>query len=389
MTVSMSLTPTDDEQAIRESVRAICTKFDDGYARGKYEEGKPPTELWEALAAAGFVGIRVPPEWGGGGAGISELAVVVEEVAASTGTLPAMMVVSAAISGPLLTAHGTEEQKQRWLRGIADGTVKMAFAITEPDAGSNSHELRTELRRDGDAYRLSGQKTFISGVEDADAVLVVARMRNPDGELGLSTLVVVDVDAPGFTRTPIPMQFIGPEQQWQLFFDDVAIGADRLIGGENGGLAALFDGLNPERIIGAALACGVARRAIDKAASYAREREVWGVPIGSHQGIAHPLAEAKIALDLAHLMMRKAATLQDAGARGAGEAANVAKYAAAEAAIKAVDTAIQTHGGNGLTIEYGVSDLLFATRLARVAPVSREMILNFVAQHSLKLPRSY
>lgn len=386
---SMRLLPSEEEQAIREAVRSICAQFDGGYARRKHAEGKPPTELWEALSAAGYVGIRVPPEWGGGGAGINELAMVVEEVAAATGTLPVMLVVSAAICGPLLSKHGTDEQKLRWLRGIAAGTVKMAFAITEPDAGSNSHELRTELRRNDGGYRLSGQKVFISGVEDADAVLVVSRMRNDDGSLGLPTLVVVDVDAPGFVRTEIPMQFIGPEKQWQLFFDDVAVEPDRLIGGENGGLGALFDGLNPERIIGAAMACGLARRAIERAVDYARARTVWGVPIGSHQGIAHPLAEAKIALDLAKLMTQKAAALQDAGAPEAGEAANIAKYSAAEAAIRAVDQAIQTHGGNGFTLEYGISDLWFLARLARVAPVSREMILNHVAQHALKLPRSY
>ncbi|WP_433673448.1 acyl-CoA dehydrogenase family protein [Nocardia sp. CA-136227] len=385
----MSLFPSSEELAIRDAVRGICAPYAEGYARSKHAEGKPPTELWAALAEAGFIGIRVAPEWGGGGAGISELAVVVEEVAAATGTLPGMVVVSAAISGPILSTHGTESQKERWLRGIADGTVKMAFAVTESDAGSNTHELRTELRRDGEGYRLNGSKTFISAVEDADAILVIARMRNADGTLGLPTLVVVDVDCVGFTRKPIPMQFIGPEQQWQLFFDDIPIESDRLIGGENGGLPVLFDGLNPERIIGAAIACGIARRALEKAASYARDREVWGVPIGSHQGIAHPLAEAKISLELARLMMQKAAALQDARACGAGEAANIAKYAGAEAALQAVDAAVQAHGGNGLTIEYGVSDLWFAARLARIAPISREMILNFVAQHSLKLPRSY
>ncbi|MFI6321017.1 acyl-CoA dehydrogenase family protein [Nonomuraea sp. NPDC050556] len=385
----LPLLPSDEEREIRDAVRAICAKFDDGYARRKHAAGEPPTELWQELSAAGYIGIRVPEEWGGGGAGVTELAMVVEEVAAATGTLPVMLVVSAAIAGPLLSAHGSAEQKERWLRGIAAGTTKMAFALTEPDAGSNSHELRTELRRDGDGYRLSGQKVFISGVEDADAVLVVARMRSQDGSLGKPTLVVVDVDAPGFTRQPIAMQYIGPEQQWQLFFDDMDVGADRLIGGENGGLRALFDGLNPERIIGAAMACGLARRAIDRAAAYARERAVWGVPIGAHQGIAHPLAAAKISLDLAKLMTQKAAALQDAGAAEAGDAANIAKYAAAEAALQAIDQAIQTHGGNGLTLEYGVSDLWFLARLARVAPVSREMILNHVAHHTLGLPRSY
>ncbi|MEU4812926.1 acyl-CoA dehydrogenase family protein [Nocardia fluminea] len=390
MTPALNLVPTEDEIAIRESVRALCAKFDDGYARSKFDAGEPATELWEAVAGAGYAGILVPQEWGGGGAGMTELAIVIEEVFKGTGTLPAAMVVSAAVAGPLLAKHGTQEQKERWLRKMADGTFMMAFSITEPDAGSNSHELRTTLRRNPDGgYLLSGQKVFISGVESADAVLVVARFRNDDGTLGRPTLCVVDVDCEGFTRQPIRMPYIAPEQQWQLFFDNVRVDADRLIGGENGGLAAVFDGLNPERIAGAAGCIGIGRRALDKAASYARERNVWGVPIGQHQGIAHPLAEAKIGLELAALMTQKAAALQDAGAPGAGEAANIAKYSAAEAAIKAIDTAVQVHGGNGLTLEYGISDLYWFARLARIAPVSREMILNYVAQHSLKLPKSY
>ncbi|MEV6223828.1 acyl-CoA dehydrogenase family protein [Nocardia fluminea] len=390
MTPTLNLVPTEDEVAIRESVRALCAKFDDGYPRRKFDAGEPATELWDALAGAGYTGILVPQEWGGGGAGMTELAIVIEEVFAGTGTLPAAMVVSAAVAGPLLAKHGTQEQKERWLRKMADGTFIMAFAITEPDAGSNSHELRTTLRRNPDGgYLLSGQKVFISGVESADAVLVVARFRNDDGTLGLPTLCVVDVDCEGFTRQPIAMQFIAPERQWQLFFDNVQVDADRLIGGENGGLAAVFDGLNPERIAGAAGCIGIGWRALEKAAAYAKERNVWGVPIGQHQGIAHPLAEAKIGLELAALMTQKAAALQDAGAPGAGEAANIAKYSAAEAAIKAIDTAVQVHGGNGLTLEYGISDLYWFARLARIAPVSREMILNYVAQHSLKLPKSY
>lgn len=390
MTPTLNLVPTEDELAIRESVRALCAKFDDGYPRRKFDAGEPATELWDALAGAGYTGILVPQEWGGGGAGMTELAIVIEEVFAGTGTLPAAMVVSAAVAGPLLAKHGTQEQKERWLRKMADGTFIMAFAITEPDAGSNSHELRTTLRRNPDGgYLLSGQKVFISGVESADAVLVVARFRNDDGTLGVPTLCIVDTDCEGFTRQPIAMQFIAPERQWQLFFDNVQVDADRLIGGENGGMAAVFDGLNPERIAGAAGCLGVGRRALERAANYARERNVWGVPIGQHQGIAHPLAEAKIGLELAALMTQKAAALQDAGAPGAGEAANIAKYSAAEAAIKAIDTAVQVHGGNGLTLEYGISDLYWFARLARIAPVSREMILNYVAQHSLKLPKSY
>ena len=185
------------------------------------------------------------------------------------------------------------------------------------------------------------------------------------------------------------MPHIGPDHQWQLFFEDVEVEEDRLIGGENGGLGAVFDGLNPERIMGATIACGAGRFALAKGADYARERNVWGAPIGTHQGISHPLAQAKIELELAKLMTQKAAALYDAGAKGAGEASNMAKYAAAEAAIKCVDQAIQTHGGNGFALEYGLSQMWWGVRLTRTAPVSREMILNYVAEHSLGLPKSY
>jgi alkylation response protein AidB-like acyl-CoA dehydrogenase len=300
-----------------------------------------------------------------------------------------MLVVSPGIVGSILVRHGTEGQKERWLRGIASGATKLAFAITEPDAGTNSHNLRTELRRTSGGYSLSGQKVFISAVEDADAVLVVARFRDQDGQLGKPCMCVVDVDAPGFTRERIPMPYIGPDSQWTLFFDGVEIEAERLIGGEHGGLAAVFDGLNPERITIAAQANGGGRMALERAAAYANERAVWSTPIGAHQGISHPLAKAKIQLELARLMTQKAAVLVDAGAPGAGESANMAKYAAAEAAIQCVDAAIQTHGGNGFTLEYGVSDLWWGARLTRTAPVSAEMILNYIAQHSLGLPKSY
>jgi alkylation response protein AidB-like acyl-CoA dehydrogenase len=352
------------------------------------DEGEPPRELWEALASRGYLGVNIPEEYDGGGLGMAALSWVGEEIAAAGCSL-LLIVVSPAIVGNILAKHGTAAQKERWLRGIGQGTTKIAFAITEADAGSNSHKLATSLRRADGRFVLNGQKTFISGVEDADAVLVVARTRLADGALGLPSLAIVDVDAPGFTRQQIPMAVRGADKQWTLFFDDVELEEERLIGGENGGLGVVFDGLNPERIMGASLSTGVGRLAIERGAAYAREREVWGQPIGAHQGVAHPLAQAKIELELARLMTRKAAALYDAGVPGAGEAANMAKYAAAEAGIHCVDSAIQAHGGNGFALEYGLSDLWWAVRVARTAPVSREMVLNYVAEHSLGLPKSY
>ncbi len=389
---TLPLLPTDEEIAIRESVRQICESFGERYTRACFEAGKPPEELWMALGQAGFVGINISPEWGGGGLGMHGLQAVGEEMAAA-GNGSLMLVVSSAIAGTLLDLHGSDEQKECWLRSIAAGTQRMAFAITEPDAGTNSHNLRTELRKNPVAggYVLNGQKTFISGVEDAHAVLVVARFRSDTGQLGKPTICIVEVDAPGFTRSKIPMPYLGAELQWTLYFDDVAITSDNLVGEEGAGLAVVFDGLNPERIAVAALCNGYARRALDKAATYARERKVWKTPIGAHQGVAHPLATAKIELELARLMTQKAAALIDerASASVTGEACNMAKYAAARAATDAVDAAIQTHGGNGITIEYGLSDMWWPVRTMRIAPVSEQMILNHIAQHSLGLPKSY
>jgi hypothetical protein len=384
---ALPIVPSDEEQMLRETVRQICAGFGPDYTRRMVAEDEPPRELWDALASKGFLGVNLPEEYGGGGLGMSALATVGEEISASGCSL-LLIVVSPAIVGSILVRHGNEEQKDRWLRGIAAGTTKIAFAITEPGAGSNSHNLKTSARRANGSYVLRGEKTYISGVEDSDAILVVTRARDDDGNLGLPLLFIVDSDAPGLERQHIPTALRAPDKQWTLFFDDVEVTADRLVGSETGGLKAAFDGLNPERIMGAAVACGAGRRALAMAADYARERVVWQTPIGAHQGISHPLAQAKIELELARLMMQKAAALYDAGAP-AGEASNMAKYAAAEASIRCVDQAIQTHGGNGFALEYGLTDMYWGVRLVRTAPVSREMILNYVAEHSLGLPRSY
>jgi alkylation response protein AidB-like acyl-CoA dehydrogenase len=386
----LPLVPTDEEVEIRAAVRGICESFGGpSYQRKIIAEDRPPTELWNALAEKGYLGVNLPDRYGGGGLGMHALQMVGEEISAAGCSL-LLIVVSPAIVGSILTRHATEGQRERWLPGIAAGTTKVAFAITEPDAGTNSHNLSTAATRDGDVYRLRGTKTFISGIEDAETVLVIARKREDDGSLGLPLLMLVDVDSPGFEAQHIPVAVKASDKQWTLFFDDVEVPADRVIGeSETAGLKAAFDGLNPERIMGAAVANGVGRRALELAAAYANERKVWGdTPIGAHQGLSHPLAQAKIELELARLMTQKAAALYDAGAP-AGEPANMAKYAAAEAAIRCVDQAIQTHGGNGFALEYGLTDMYWGARLTRTAPVSREMILNYVAEHSLGLPRSY
>src|SRR5215217_5045948 len=309
---SLPLVPPQEETMLRETVRSICLGFGDRYTREKVANEEPPTELWDALATRGYLGVNVPEEYGGSGLGMSALAAVGEEItAAGCGLL--LIVVSPAIVGSILARHGTPDQKERWLRPIGEGSIKVAFAITEPDAGSNSHNISTGARRTDSGYAISGQKTYISGVEEADAILVVARKREQDGSMGLPLLAIVDTDAPGLEKQLIPTVEPGANRQWQLFLDQVEVDKDRLIGGENAGLKAAFDGLNPERIMGAAVCNGTARRALKLASEYARTRKVWNGPIGAHQGISHPLAQAKIELELARLMMRKAAALYDAG----------------------------------------------------------------------------
>jgi alkylation response protein AidB-like acyl-CoA dehydrogenase len=387
----LALVPSDEERLLREAVAGVASRYGPSYLRACSREGRPPRELWEDLAGRGYLGVNVPEAYDGGGAGMTELAAVGEELARA-GCPLLLLVVSPAIAGSVLARHASEAQKDRWLRGIGRGDLKVAFAITEPDAGTNTHNLATVARRGGESgpWSIKGTKVFISGVEDADAILVVARTgtHEPSGR-GLLSLFIVDSDAPGLERQEIPTAPRGADKQWQLFFDGVEVGEDRLVGQEHWGLKVVFDGLNPERIMTAAFAVGASRLALQRAADYARERTVWSAPIGAHQGIAHPLAQCKIELELAALMTRKACALYDAGAKGAGEASNMAKYAAAEAAIHCVDQAIQTHGGNGVAEEYGLSDMWWGVRTMRIAPVSREMILNYVAEHSLGLPRSY
>jgi hypothetical protein len=384
---------TEEQQALRKAVAGMAANYGQDYYLEKARTGQHTDELWTEAGKLGFIGVNLPEEYGGGGAGMFELSLVMEEMSAA-GSALLMMVVSPAINGTIISKFGTEEQKKRWIPEIADGSITMAFAITEPDAGSNSHKITTTARRDGSDWILSGQKVYISGVDQAQAVLVVGRTGQPNGtakpESLRPALFVVPTDTPGFTYTKIPMEIVSPESQFQVFMDEVRLPAEALVGAEDAAIAQLFAGLNPERIMGAASAVGMGRFALDKAVDYVKTRQVWKTPIGAHQGLSHPLAQNHIEIELAKLMMQKAASLYDLGDDGnAAEAANMAKYAAGEASVRAVDQAVQSLGGNGLTKEYGIASVLTASRLARIAPVSREMILNFVAQTSLGLPRSY
>jgi alkylation response protein AidB-like acyl-CoA dehydrogenase len=377
-----------DHRAIREAVAKTAAPYGGRYYTEHAEGHVPTDELWRALGRQGFIGINMPEQFGGGGAGLAELALVCEETAAQGAPL-LLLLVSSAISGEILARYGSPRQQQDWLPGMAAGERKVVFAITEPDAGSNTHQLSTSAERDGDGWVLRGTKYYISGVDEADALVVVARTgTDPVTGKGLMSLFLVPTGSAGLVANELPVSASLPEKQYTLFFDQVRLDAGALIGAENAGFQQVFHGLNPERITGAAICVGVGRRALAVASEYARNRQVWGRPIGTHQGISHPLAKAKIAVDLAALMTAKAAWLHDHGLP-AGEASNEAKYAAAEAAQAAVDAAIQTHGGNGMSTEFGLLPLWGITRLLRIAPVSAEMVLNYVAQHSLGLPRSY
>ncbi|MCH5644671.1 MULTISPECIES: acyl-CoA dehydrogenase family protein [unclassified Gordonia (in: high G+C Gram-positive bacteria)] len=374
---------------LRASVAAFAAKYGQEYFRECAREGRKTDEMWIEAGKLGFIGVNLPEEYGGGGAGMYELAIVMEEIAAA-GTGLLMLVVSPAICGNIIARFGTDEQKQQWIPGLADGTITMAFGITEPDAGSNSHQITTTARRDGDDWILNGQKVFISGVDQAQAVLIVARTEDAKTGKLKPALFILPTDTPGFHYTMIDMELQNPEKQFQLFLDDVRLPGDALVGSEDAALSQLFAGLNPERIMAAASAVGMGRFALDKAVDYVNNRTVWKTPIGAHQAIAHPLAEGKVQIEMAKLMMQKAATMYDAGDDwGAAEPANMAKYAAAEACVKIVDQAVHSMGGNGLTSEYGLAPMLSLARIARIAPVSREMVLNFVAQTSLGLPKSY
>jgi alkylation response protein AidB-like acyl-CoA dehydrogenase len=386
---AMNFSETEERLALRKAVSDLARRYGHEYYQKLARSGGHTTDLWNEAGRLGYLGVSVPEAYGGGGAGIGELAAVCEEFCAA-GTPMLLMVVSPAICATVLARFGTDEQKSHWLPRFATGEVRMSFAITEPDAGSNSHRLTTTARRDGADWILTGRKVFISGVDEAEAVLVVGRTEDARTGKLKPALFIVPTDAPGLEYRRIEMDLISADKQFGLFLDDVRLPAEALVGSEDAALAQLFAGLNPERIMGASFSVGIARFALDKGVEYAKQRSVWGAPIGTHQGLAHPLAQVKIELELAKLMTQKAAALYDAGDDlGAGEAANMAKYAGGEVAIKAVDQAVQVHGGNGLASEYGLGALLGAVRVGRIAPVSREMVLNFVAQHSLGLPKSY
>jgi alkylation response protein AidB-like acyl-CoA dehydrogenase len=373
--------------ALRESVGKLVGKYGRAYFQDIVARDEKPTELWNEMAAAGLLGAHISEEYGGSGGGLGDLNVIIEETAAQG--CPLLYLVIQSICAPIIAKHGSDELKQRWLPALASGSKKMAFAITEPDAGSNTYRITTTAKASDNGWTLQGKKYWSSGIDEAEAILVVAR----DGDLsepGRSalSLFVVPTNSPGIVLHPIDSALKSPEKQFTVFFDDVKLEPEALIGERGAGLKQVFVGLNPERISAAAINNGISRYALVRGASYAQERTVWKTPIGAHQGVAHPLAESYIGVQAARMLTARAAQLYDLG-ENAAEAANMAKFSAAEASLKALDQAMHVHGGNGLSYEYGLADLWFIARLHKTAPVSREMILNYIAQHSLGLDKSY
>ncbi len=398
--MALDFEPTEEQQLIRQSIRKAMEPFlakREEIMHSVMAEKKFPQELWEAMADTGVFGCLIPEEYGGTDLGLLTMTLALEELA--TLGFGNAMIVTTQMDTSCILRNGSEEMKKRFLPGIADGSLKFAFAITEPDAGSNSFRLKTVARREGDHYVLNGQKTFITGAEVADWMLVVVRT-TPVEELeakGMSkmmgiSLFVLDPRSPGIDLKPIPTRGIEGMAQWTVFFDDVNVPADQMVGEEGMGSMSMFNSLNPERILAAALACGMTQFVLDKACKYARERKVFkDRPIGAYQAIQHPLADSRIGLDAARLLTWRSAWAFDKQLPPAtvGHYANAAKYTAAELVINAVDRAIETHGGYGFSEEYQIIYLWEAARLIRTAPISKEMILNYFAEHVLDLPRSY
>jgi alkylation response protein AidB-like acyl-CoA dehydrogenase len=382
------LAASAEERAIRDAVRGIAGSFGPDYYQQQVDDGGNCGELWDALGANGYLGVHLPEKYGGGGLGLRELAMVVEETAVAGCPLQSMLF-SPGVVGTILDRSASDDQKERWLPGVAAGQTRLSFAITEPDAGSNAHRISTTATREGDHYVINGQKVFITGMESADWVMVVARtgVDQVSGR-GRLSVFMVKTDSPGLSWMPIRTVMNQPDKSHQVFFDNVAVPAENLIGQEGKGLRVAFTGLNTERILTSSLCTGIGRYALAKAAAYVNERRVWGQPIGAHQAVAHPLAAAHIHLEAAHVLTDRACELYDSGSE-VGELANMAKYLGAGAGLEALDSAVAVHGGNGVTYEYQLATYFWVVRMLNMGPVSKEMILNFVAEHSLGLPRSY
>ena len=388
----MDFEPTADQRAIVAQIERLCGDFDDRYWLQRDEDGEFPEDFYQAMAAGGWLGIAMPTELGGAGLGITEAALMMQTIAASGACLSGCSAVHLNIFGPnCIVRFGTDEQKRRMLPPLIAGELKACFAVTEPDAGLNTTALKTRAERRGDHYLVNGAKVWTTTAQEADKMLLIARTTPIEAcakpTLGLS-LFYTDLDRDHVEVREIHKMGRKAVDSNQLFIDNLEVPAQDLIGEEGQGFYYLLHGLNPERVLVAAEAVGIGRAALRKAADYARERVVFGRPIGQNQAIQHPLAANWAQLEAANLLAFKAATCYDAGG-DAGAYANAAKYVAAEAAFEACTQAVMTHGGYGYAKEYHVERYLREVMITRLAPVSPQLVLCYLAEHVLDLPRSY
>lgn len=383
---------TEDQQAIREGVLKLCERFDADYWRRTDETGDFPEAFVSAMAGAGWLGAAMPVDLGGSGLGLTEAAIAMQAVAESGAGFSGASALHLNIFGPMpLAKFGTEDQKQRLIPRLISGQDRMCFGVTEPDAGLDTTSLTTRAVRTNEGYVISGRKMWTTMAQRATKMLIVART-TPKAEVKKATdgisLFYVDFDHERIQAQPIPKMGRKAIESNAVFIDDLYVPADALVGEEGRGFYYLLEGLNPERVLIGAEAVGLGRAALKRAAAYASERVVFGRPIGQNQGIAHPLAKCWAELEAANLMVFKAAALYDAG-RECGAEANAAKYLGGEAGFNACETAILTHGGMGYAKEYDVERYFRESMIARIAPVSREMIFNYISERVLGLPKSY
>ena len=389
----MDFTPDPDEELIREAVRSVCARFDDAYWSERDARHEFPWDFYAAMAEGGWIGIAIPEAYGGGGRGIGEASVVLEEVAASGAAMNGCSAVHLSIFGmhPVVL-HGSEEMRRRYLPRVAEGDLHIAFGVTEPDAGTDTASIRTRAVREPDGgYRIRGRKVWTSKALEAERVLLLCRTtpledcaRRTDG----MTLFLADLRDPAVTITPIAKTGRNAVASCEVVYDDLRVEEADRVGEEGKGFRYLLDGLNAERVLIASEALGVGRAALRRAVAYAKERVVFGRPIGQNQAVAFPLAEIHARLRAAELMIRRAAWLLDRR-MPCGEEANLAKYLAAEAGFAAADHAVQVHGGFGYAEEYHVARYWREARLMKIAPITQELVLAYVSEHVLGLPRSY
>jgi acyl-CoA dehydrogenase len=382
---------TEEQRELRDAVRELVARFGDEYWLERDRRHEFPWDFYDALAAAGWVGIGIPKEYGGAGLGVVEGGILLQEIAASGAGINGCTPIHLSIFGmnPVVR-HGSDEMRRRDLPRVASGELHVAFAVTEPDAGTDTTRITTFARREGDDYVVSGRKVWISKAQVAEKMLLIARTaprKEADPSAGL-TLFFTTIDRDRVEVRAIEKLGRHAVDSNELAIDELRVPVADRVGEEGKGLAYLLDGLNPERILMAHEAVGLGRAALERAVRYARDRVVFDRPIGQNQAIQFPLADALARLDAAELVARQAALRYDSGLP-CGREANTAKYLCAEACWLAADRAVQTHGGMGYAAEYHVERYFREARLLRIAPVSQELALAYLGEHVLDLPRSY